>query len=466
MMRSFRWATLAWMLLGWAPGGRLMALPPVIQLNRISPDPGGVDLEWTVGSPELRTFLESRDGVDSGAWVPVPGWEAGFPSLSAFRDQRPPVQTRFYRVRGEPGPVSRGSLLRTLEVATMTRAEIQFFINLAGYPVVAERDVRFLRLVYETVDAYGLRTVASGALALPVGFEGPLPMVSYQHGTSVAREDVPSRLNTEGFLGVLFASSGYVAVLPDYLGLGDSPGFPPFHHADSEATAVVDMLRACRNWCASNGVVLKDRLFLTGYSQGGHATLAALREIESRHADEFRITACAAGGGAYDLSGTTTADALSGRSLPNPYYFVYLLAAYRDVYGLPEYLGLPYSKTVPPLLDGTHDGETLNAILPSDPTLTLAPGVRDEFVSNPNHPFRVALRRNDLLDWTPRSPLRLYQCRNDRDVLPANATVAQASFASRGASVELIDPSPSSDHIGCVEPTLLQIKAWFDALRN
>ena len=29
---------------------------------------------------------------------------------------------------------------------------------------------------------------------------------------------------------------------------------------------------------------------------------------------------------------------------------------------------------------------------------------------------------------------------------------------------ELIDPSPNSDHIGCVEPTLLQIKAWFDVL--
>lgn len=464
-MRMGRRANLVLLLLGFLCWMPTRALPPVIRLTRLTPGASGAELDWTVSSPALWTVLESRDGMDSGSWAPVPGWEQPSPLLT-FLDTRPSSTARFYRVRGVPGPVDRGHLIRATEVARMTRAEIQFFINLAGYPLVAERDVLFLRLVYETVDAQGLKTVASGALALPQGPGGPFPVVSYQHGTSLEREDVPSRLNTEGFLGVAFATSGYVAVLPDYLGLGDSPGFPPFHHADSEATSVVDMLRAARSWCADNGVALKDRLFLTGYSQGGHATLAALREMESRHPDEFKITACAAGAGAYDLSGTTASDVLSGRALPNPYYFVYLLAAYRDVYDLPQYLGSPYDQTIPPLLDGTHSGEALNAILPADPTLTLAPGVRDEFATNPDHPFRVALRKNDLLDWTPRSPLRLYQCHADRDVLPANASVAQASFVSRGAAVELIDPSPNSDHIGCVEPTLLQIKAWFDVLRN
>lgn len=464
-MRTCRRASLVLLLLGFFPWASVRALPPVVQLTRLAPGTAGTELDWTVSSPALWTVLESRDGMDSGSWAPVPGWEQPSPALT-FLDTRPSPTARFYRVRGVPGPVDRGHLIGATEVAKLTRAEIQFFINLAGYPLVADRDVLFLRLVYETVDAQGLRTVASGALALPLGVEGPFPVVSYQHGTSLEREDVPSRLNTEGFLGVAFATSGYLAVLPDYLGLGDSPGFPPFHHADSEATSVVDMLRAARSWCASNGVALKDRLFLTGYSQGGHATLAALREMESRHPDEFHITACAAGAGAYDLSGTTASDVLSGRALPNPYYFVYLLAAYRDVYGMPEFLGPPYDRTVPPLLDGTRGGDALNAILPADPTLILAPGVRDEIASNPNHPFRVALRQNDLLDWTPKAPLRLYQCHSDRDVLSANATVAQASFASRGVTVELIDPSPTSDHLGCVEPTLLQIKAWFDVLRN
>jgi len=78
----------------------------------------------------------------------------------------------------------------------------------------------------------------------------------------------------------LFATTGYAAVVPDYLGLGDSPGLQLYHHARSEATACVDLLRAARTWCASNNVELNDQLFLAGYSHGGHVTMALHRELE------------------------------------------------------------------------------------------------------------------------------------------------------------------------------------------
>ncbi len=443
----------------------MLAAPPVVAITNLVQRESGVELRWHASSPELHSILESRDSIQEEAWSPVPGGQWPAPTRS-FLDARPPSSSRFYRVRGQPGPVARGTLLSSTELASMTREQIQFFFTLAGFPVVADRGVKFYKLQYETVDAQGLRTLASGALAVPVGLASPLPLVSYQHGSILSREDVPSRLNTEGFLGVAFATSGYAAVLPDYQGLGDSPGFHPYHHADSEAAAVIDMLRAARAFCAAAAIPLGPRLFLTGYSQGGHATLAALREMESRHADEFTVTACATGAGAYDLSGTTANDFLSRRAQPNPYYFVYLLAAYRDVYGLPDYLAEPYATTVPPLLDGTHDGAAVNAILPSDPTLILSPGDREAFLGDPQHPLRIALRRNDLLDWAPRTPVRLYHCNGDRDVAPANSTVARDAFVARGAAVELFDPSPAADHGGCVEPTLLQIKAWFDVLRN
>ena len=63
--------------------------------------------------------------------------------------------------------------------------------------------------------------------------------------------------------------------------MGVSPGLHPYHHAISEATACVDLLRAVRAFCATNGFPLNDRLFLCGYSQGGHATLSLLRDLES-----------------------------------------------------------------------------------------------------------------------------------------------------------------------------------------
>ena len=58
------------------------------------------------------------------------------------------------------------------------------------------------------------------------------------------------------------------------MGLGSSPGFHPYLHARSEATASVDMLRAGRNYCASNNIGLNGQVFLAGYSQGGHTEMA------------------------------------------------------------------------------------------------------------------------------------------------------------------------------------------------
>src|ERR1051326_8920384 len=109
-------------------------------------------------------------------------------------------------------------------------------------------------------------------------------------------------LHSELVVGLAFATSGYAVAMPDYLGLGDSPGLHPYHHARSEATASVDMLRAARAFCAANGFQLNGRLFLAGYSQGGHATMALLRELETWHMNEFTVTACAPMAGAYDRS--------------------------------------------------------------------------------------------------------------------------------------------------------------------
>jgi hypothetical protein len=69
--------------------------------------------------------------------------------------------------------------------------------------------------------------------------------------------------------------------------------------------------------------------------------------------------------------------------------------------------------------------------------------------------------------WTPRSPLRLYHCSGDQDVVPANSQVAYAAFRAAGATqVELVDPVPGANHGACAEPSLLAAKAWFDSLRR
>ena len=53
--------------------------------------------------------------------------------------------------------------------------------------------------------------------------------------------------------------------MPDYIGMGDSPGFHPYVHAKSEATASIDMVRAAREYLSTTNFVDNNELFLTGY---------------------------------------------------------------------------------------------------------------------------------------------------------------------------------------------------------
>ena len=441
-----------------------------VEITQISRGPGTLQLGWA-NQAGTSFVIQTRDSLAEGIWITdrthgpdplvVGEWVAPL---------APEPSTRFFQVVAVPS-AQRGTVITNSVLADYTQFQLTLILGSQGIPVTPQYAVRLRKVVYETIDAQGARTQASGVVALPTTASQPLPLVSYQHGTLVTRSESPSA-NTfgEALIAVILASTGYAAVVPDYLGFGESPGLHPYHHAASEATACVDMLRASRALCATLGVPLTNRLFLCGYSQGGHATMALHRELETFHSTEFEVTASAPMAGAYDLSGTTAADFLSGRTMPNPYYFVYLLASYQSVYrfetALSDLLVAPYSTTLPPLLDGNHSSAEINAAMPANPSLILKPELLENFRTNRNNVLRLALRDNDTHEWAPRAPVRLYHCSGDQDVTPLNSTVAlQALQAAGAASVQFIDPTPGADHGECSMPSLLAAKAWFDSLR-
>jgi hypothetical protein len=443
------------------------------ELTRVQSTSQGVTLGWTDPDGASVFVVQARDALGTGLWLdatasfrwPLRGTEWTDATVTAG------ASSRFYRVRAVE-PAVRGRLLEATSSGPLSLPEIRFLLQLQQVALEPKYPVTVYKLVYETISPLGARARASGALVVPRDVTGPLPLVSYQHGTLAKKTEAPSSTPVgEVLIGVVLASSGYVAMLPDYLGLGDSPGIHPYHHAASEATAAVDMLRAARQYCQDSGVALNGQLFLCGYSQGGHGTMALLRELEQFHADEFPVTAAAPMAGAYDLSGVTADGFLTEEPVPNPYYFALLLAAYQEVYGiagsLAELLVAPYDQTLPPLLTGQATGSQINGAMPRVPTRILRPEVLAAFRGDPHHPLRLALRENDLHRWLPRTPMRLYHCRGDQDVRFANSEVALASFRAAGATqVELIDPLPSASHGECAQPTLLLAKNWFDSLRK
>jgi len=365
-------------------------------------------------------------------------------------------------------PSDRGAIVSATLVAEKSLADVLADFAEISLPVEPAHAVSVYKLVYRTVDARGQPTQASGAVLAPADLSEPLPLLSYQHGTVLVDADVPSAGGFEQIVGIGFAAGGYFAVLPDLLGLGESPGFHPYVHAASSATAVVDMIRAARSFAADNGIELSGQVFLAGYSEGGYATLAALRAIEAEYADEIEVTAAAPMAGPYDLSGVM-AEAFAGdKTHPSPYYLPYLVLAYDEIYDLydgPDAIFVPpYAELLPPLFDRRHTASTIDDLLPDVPSEILRPELVQRFETDPRDPLRLRLQENDVYDWTPRTPLRLYHCAGDKHVPPANTRLAYERFRERGAeSVEIVDPFPFADHAFCAAPALLLAKAWFDS---
>jgi hypothetical protein len=354
---------------------------------------------------------------------------------------------------------------------TISQALLNFF---AGG--LAQNDVASFKITYNTVDEAGLPTVASGAFSVPVNANcDSLSIVSYAHGTVLNKDDVPSRNNFEATLGKVAASRGYVAVMPDYIGLGDNPGFHPYLHAESQATATLDIIRATREYLEDSlsGYDLNNDLFFTGYSQGGHACMAAVKYIQDNNLEgEFNITAAGPASGPYDLAGTTALSIVQDVPYSNPGYVVYLLYAMNEVYGNifnspADILKAPYETQVPPLMLGQNDLADLNAILPSKVSQFLEDTVLQAFIADTigqTHPIWQALKANTIYDWTPNFPMRLYYCTQDEQVNFENSVLTESTMNANGATNVIAVNGGPLDHGGCVLPSVSAGALFFDSL--
>ena len=356
-------------------------------------------------------------------------------------------------------------LVTAQQVATRTSDQIA----LAGVPV--DFDVRFFKITYRTIGVDGQPDTASGALAIPDTNGLVLPMLSYQHGTVFERDDVPSRVNRESDIGFVAAGLGYAVCLPDYLGLGDSRGFHPYLHAETQARAARHLLEAASEFTAQNNNRLNGQLFISGYSQGGHATAALHESLNQTPLDSFMLVASAPLSGPYNMSGITRSDLLDSTSYPVPGYVPYLLTGYQQQYGNlfqqpSDVFKPPYDSLYAAALSGQDvDLVRLNAQLPSMPVRMLDSAFVVAVRNDPQHPLNVALRDNDVYDFIPQVPTRFFYCGADRQVAPRNSIFTDSLMNARGAmNVASRNLNPNFNHSQCVTPAFLATFSFFDSI--
>jgi hypothetical protein len=374
----------------------------------------------------------------------------------------------------QPEPSGRGAVVSTDSITTYSAAFIQASLSFFNpqLSTLARYSVSLYKIVYKTIDADGSETRASGLLAIPQQAGAP-PLASYQHGTLAKKSEAPSTLSgLESAIGFGFASTGYITLLPDYLGLGDSPlSLHYFVHSPTLASATIDMIRASKTVCAKKSISFSDSLFLFGYSEGGYATMATHKTIEENFADEFRLIASAPMAGPYDLADVMATEMLKNEPVPSPGYAPFVMLAYQKIYNVFQSLSdpfpAPYSTTLPQLFEGgALSLPQINAQIPQTPRLMLNESFILDFETNPSNKLRTRLRENNNFDWSPRAPMRLFHSTQDDQVPFENSVKAYNAMRDCGASGVILDTSASGLHSQAAIPFLISGLYWFDALRN
>jgi hypothetical protein len=419
---------------------------------------------------------------------------------------------------------------------SLTATDFKFLLSAdviqsTGSPICG---VELNYLKYTTVGGMGEVTDASAALMVPTGSDarciGPRPIVLYAHGTVAEKKynlaNWTDRTNPafqeSFFIAASFAAQGYIVVAPNYAGYDSSSlDYHPYMNADQQSKEMMDALAAAKAALPKllSPASASNKLFLTGYSQGGSVTMATHRALEAAN---IPVTASAPQSGVYLLLAQMDAVFLgkvidgaplfgsmlinsAQRSFGNLYkqpseIFEDAYAAeiekllpgnfsYSDLIASGKLPRALFSSTAPAGLgdltpakgDGAFD--TLYAAGFGSPNL-LKNSVRASYVEDararpdgalgttpnyqlpaaPTHPFRIMGKAFDLRSWTPKAPMLLCGGKGDAmAIYNLNTAAMKAIWKDLGAQITELDldsdPSSTNDPFALIKQSFAQRKA-------
>ena len=312
--------------------------------------------------------------------------------------------------------------------------------------------------------------IAKGAMYVPVS-DKPMAEMVYCHGTRISVAQRYGRQDLEQFVAMMHAADGYIAYFPFYYGMGGGEKEHVYQHYWTEAMSVIHMIKACREILPEIGATTNGQLFVTGYSQGGHAAAATHKMIETGRFPDVQITASSPMSGAYDMTGTQSPTMFI--EYDRPHYLPYLLISYDYAYKLWD--GNVYEAFKPPFNTELKelfkqprviDYGYLDSILPHVPATMIDDSLVQLFRSDPKFPFTQKLAENNLYDWEPKAPIQLCACYGDNEVLYQNTEVAYAAMKEKGAPVHLKLLGKHLSHNPCAPFAIIYSKQMFDNMRK
>jgi dienelactone hydrolase len=278
-----------------------------------------------------------------------------------------------------------GTLINSpaIRVASLNQADLaaelgstaqgQQLLSLAGAPTCG---VDFHYFQYQTTGAKSEQTTASGAIMAPTGGSGctgARPVLVYTHGTASTKAyniaNIADQTNEawqeSAIVAAFYAAHGYIVVASNYAGY-DSSTLPyhPYLNAAQQSQDVINALTAARSAFAGlpAGVSDNGKLFITGYSQGGHVAMATQRAME---AAGMTVTAAAPMSGPYAMEAFgDAAIAYSNPGLGGTIYYPMIVNSYQNAYGniytnLTDIYSSTYATGIDKLIPGQYTFDQL-----------------------------------------------------------------------------------------------------------
>lgn len=388
--------------------------------------------------------------------------------ISCTKDK--PVQVNSYLVSKELTlQFTKEYLTNLVDLASVSNPEVSEIRSLIA------SDIEVYKIVYKTtIDGHEIN--ASGLVSVP-STPGDYPVLSFQNGTNTVNANAPSEFPSDYpyQLIELIASMGYIVVIADYPGFGESAQIPhPYLIAEPTVRSLVDMQFAVKEFTISElpGITLKNEYYLLGYSQGGWATLTLHKALELDYSEDFDLKGSACGAGPYNIY-LLMQEMINVTTYPMPVYLGYILNAYThyNQFSNPvtDIFNEPFATRISSLYTGLLTSEQINNSLTTSITELINPDFYAGFATSPEYSsVRDALNNNSISAWHSYKPLLLIHGEEDTYVNPVSTENMYSTMIGSGTSADICKKTiiPGVDHSGGVVPGMIQGILFLNNLKN
>lgn len=344
----------------------------------------------------------------------------------------------------------------------------------SGVPMTytpAKNAVLLYRVTYPSVvpEIGNKPIVASGLLAIPDVAGKSFPMVSYQHGTVYGSQEVPSFPDQSPETQLMiaqFAGQGYLVTGADYFGMGISTEPEGYMVKGSHQQSTYDMLMASRSVLGAMGIS-SDRLFLSGWSQGGFVTMAFLEKLESAGVKVHGAATASAPLDVYALMEGFLAFPRKSDAVWLNSIMILSSFAFENYYGIPGLARSLLAEEYYEVSKKAYDHQPFN---PEDIPADLRKLIRPEYF-NPqyfaNSAFGKLVSNAHAYRWVIKSPVRNYYGDTDEAITVGVGRMAMTYAQAMGSGnqvVEAVSTGPTS-HRGTFATAVPAWKVWFDSMK-